>query len=361
MLIKTLRAFLVVQFAAFAMFSFVVYRMRMSEDESWKNQRVVSPILIRRASLRATKQPITSAFTTNYSFSTAKINHFNLAKELWTSVGFMGQLGNQMFQLASAYGIAKARGSKMCTMGFAGTQLDESVQLTQSIEECTNYNYRTVYEAGFGTYDPALVSQRGNITLYQYLQSYKYFDVVPFQLKPMAWAERWVEQHGVSVGIHVRRGDYAAQRQNGGRPPPALYFEYCLHLLRQRHGPLRAVVVSDDPDWVQAQPVFAAAILHRGTPAEDMALLAACSHVIASIGTFGWWAMRLKARPGECFYYADPWDYAVVPERRDAFRAADHFLPGWTGVGDAELAGFSPSVTVSVLGGGTPRPAEAGR
>ena len=41
----------------------------------------------------------------------------------------MGQLGNQMFQLASAYGIAKARGSKVCTMGFAGTQLAESVEL----------------------------------------------------------------------------------------------------------------------------------------------------------------------------------------------------------------------------------------
>ena len=88
-----------------------------------------------------------------------------------------------------------------------------------------------------------------------------------------------------------------------------------------------------------------------------MALLAACPHVIASIGTFGWWAMRLKRRPGECFYYADPWDYDAVPQHREAFRAADYFLPGWTGVGDAELAAFGPLV----LEWGTPAPAGADR
>jgi galactoside 2-L-fucosyltransferase 1/2 len=212
------------------------------------------------------------------------------------------------------------------------------VELKKDITQCNDARHRDVHEAGFAKYDPTLASQDGNITLYQYLQSYKYFNELPFQLKPREWAERWVEQHNVSVGIHVRRGDFASHRGTGGRLPPTRYFEYCLNLLRQRYGSLRVVVVSDDPGWVKAQPAFATAILHRGTAAEDMALLAACSHVISSIGTFGWWAMRLKTRPGENFYYSDPWDYSVVPERREAFQAADHFLPDWTGVGDAELA-----------------------
>jgi galactoside 2-L-fucosyltransferase 1/2 len=253
----------------------------------------------------------------------------------------MGQLGNQMFQLASAHGIAQSRGSKLCTIGFAGTSLDESVELTHPIAECATASFRPVTEAGFGVYDPSLAAEPGNITLLLYLQSYRYFHEPPFRLKPRAWAAAWVQRHGVSVGIHVRRGDYAARRANGGRPPPALYFAYCLRRLRRRHGPLRALVVSDDPDWVRDQPALAAALLHRGSPAEDMALLAACPHVIASLGTFGWWAMRLRAQPGDAFYYADPWDYDLVPERRAAFRPADHFVPAWTGVGDAELAAFA--------------------
>ena len=154
---------------------------------------------------------------------------------------------------------------------------------------------------------------------------------------------------GVTVGIHVRRGDYADNKNIGGRVAPAIYFEYCLQQLRQRHGPFKAVVVSDDPDWVRAQPVFAGATVHNGSPEEDMAILAACRHVVASIGTFGWWAMRLKSRPGECFYYSDPWDYDVVPAYRPLFTAADHFLPSWTGVGDAELAAFRASAAFSAL------------
>ena len=41
--------------------------------------------------------------------------------------------------------------------------------------------------------------------------------------------------------------------------------------------------------------------------------------------------MRLKRGAGECFHYADPWDYDVVPDRRSAFKAEDHFqLKGHT-------------------------------
>jgi galactoside 2-L-fucosyltransferase 1/2 len=272
----------------------------------------------------------------------------NLEENTWTAVRFIGQLGNQMFELASAYGIAKARRSRLCVLDYAHSFLQSSVILIQNISQCPDIQLIDLYESGFGKYDDRLLSAHGNITVQMFLQSYKYFTEVPFQLRPRAWAEGWVHDHGVSVGIHVRRGDYASRRQNGGRPPPPVYFEYCLHLIRRRHGAFRAVVVSDDPDWVAAQPVFSGALIRRGgSPAEDMAVLAACRHVVASIGTFGWWGMRLKRGAGECFHYADPWDYDVVPDRRSAFKAEDHFLPAWTAVGDAELAAFQRQRNVS--------------
>ena len=268
---------------------------------------------------------------------------------IWTAIGFLGQLGNQMFQLASAYGIAKSRGSRLCLFRYVHSDLYSSVDLNADISDCPDLYFPQKFEDGFGAFDATFMSERGNLRVHDFLQSYKYFDNVPFVLKTKAWAESWVEEHGVTVGIHVRRGDYVSRKDNGGRPPPPLYYEYCLHLVRQRHGPFKAVVVSDDPDWVRAQPVFAGATVHVGSPAEDMAILAACRHVVASIGTFGWWAMRLKGRPGECFYYSDPWDYDVVPDRRKTFKAADHFLPSWTGVGDAELAAFRASAAYAAL------------
>jgi len=270
-----------------------------------------------------------------------------LTPVIWTAVSLDQWLGNQLFQFASAYGIARSRGSRLCVNSLAGSQFSDSVELTDTISECPSADFRPAYEAGFAKYDPTLATERGNITVGSYLQSYKYFDEVPFQLKPRAWAKRWVEEHGVSIGIHVRRGDYK-EAGTGGRLPPALYFEYCLRQLRQRHGPLRVVVVSDDIEWVQAQPVFADAILHTGgSAAEEMAVLAACPHVISSVGALGWWAMRLKTRHGESFYYADPWDYEIVPHIEKRFRAEDYFLPEWTGVGDVELASLQPAAAAA--------------
>ncbi len=263
------------------------------------------------------KESIIGVNTRINSAGDTKSGNFN--PEIWTTVNFDQWLGNQLFQVASAYGIARSRGSRLCVQNFSGFQFSDSVELTRTIPECPTPDFRPVYEAGFGKYDPTLAAEKGNITVGSYLQSYKYFDEVPFQLKPKEWARRWVEEHGVSVGIHVRRGDYK-DVSTGGRLPPALYFEFCLQQLRQRHGPLRVVVVSDDIEWVQSQPVFADAIVHTGGSAAE-----------------------------ECFYYSDPWDYKIIPHVKERFRAEDYFLPEWTGVGDAELASFQPSPAEDIV------------
>ena len=59
--------------------------------------------------------------------------------------------------------------------------------------------------------------------------------------------------------------------------------------------------------------------------------------------------MRLETRPGECFYYADPWDYKIAPYYKERFQAEDYFLPEWTGLGDAELASFKPLSLVGTV------------
>jgi len=45
----------------------------------------------------------------------------------------------------------------------------------------------------------------------------------------------------------------------------------------------------------------------NSSPEEDMAMLAACDHIILSLGTFGWWAAWLGAgaRQGTVMYYED--------------------------------------------------------
>ena len=345
MKLRDLRALIALQLGVVAFSTFWIYEFGLPEISM---PEAVSQLHGRRSYsyLREFDVYNVKNLSTKRPVATEKLQPFNATTNQpleWTGVEFIGQLGNQMFELASAYGIAQVRRSRVCVKNYAATDLPESIQLLANISECPPLHFDNVWESGFATFESTLMTARGNIMVGQFLQSYRYFDEVPFVLKPMAWAELWVKEHGVAVGIHVRRGDYVMNPYNGGRPPPALYFEYCLHVLRQRHGQLKAVVVSDDPEWVRAQPIFADAIVQHGSPAEDMAVLAACEHVVASIGTFGWWAMRLKATPGERLYYADPWNYTVVPDRQRSFTAADHFPPEWVGVGDAELESFRSS------------------
>ena len=277
-------------------------------------------------------------------------NNSNMSIEsTWTALSFTSGMANQMFELSCAYEIAKSRRSKLCLIGFNQTDLHDHVQLKFNLSDCPALDFTEARDPfGVGRFEERWLASPGSIRLRGLSRSFKYFAEVPFELKAMAWAERWVLQRGVTVGIHVRRGagDHGETPAAGSRPAPLLYYEYCLHALRQRVGAFAMVVASDDPDWAAAQPAFAGAVVRRGgAPAEDMAVLAACRHVVSGAGADGWWAMRLAARPGARFYYAGPGARPADRHRRRPGAAVDRlgFPPSWTGVGDRELAAFRAS------------------
>jgi galactoside 2-L-fucosyltransferase 1/2 len=189
-----------------------------------------------------------------------------------------------------------------------------------------------------------------NILAQGCLQSWRYLDPVtpiPFRLKAMDAAGEWVAARGLTAAIHVRRGDKVVGDDNNNVPPPLRYYRMAMaELQRQFPSPAaqRYVVVTDDPEWVRAQPFFIAhthALLsRREDPAFDMAVIARCRHKILSIGTFGWWGA----------FFTDPGHnrtQAVLyptPQMRDAagFGNADYFPPHWTalahdGTAEAEL------------------------
>ena len=271
----------------------------------------------------------------------------NKSAASWTAIGLHQQLGNQMFQLASACGIAKSRRSRVCVFGgLEGTLLAAAVDLTEEIPACPKLQLALKRERGFAKFDEDYIQGQGSIAVGTYLQSFKYFEELPqlpFKLKTKVWAEDWVKQNSINVGIHIRRGDFD-QPSSCRRTAPLIYFEYCLHKLRQKIGSIKAVILTNDLAWVRRHPLFANMVIHAGKPAEDMAVLAACPHIVASVGTFGWWAMFLKSSvAGARFYFADPWNLRAFPLKGTTFNASDHFLPWWTGVGDQELKLFRNS------------------
>lgn len=256
--------------------------------------------------------------------------------ESWVAVRLVQRRGNQLFQLASSYGIAKARGARWCVMNPEDSLLRNLVAMHHRPALCPSYTYfERVSERGrFEHYVPEILSAPGNIEVGDYLQSWRYFQGLPFSLLHAEWARGWVASRKVEVGIHVRRGDLLERPANTMyNVAPAEYFANAIERLRaltQRQD-LRFVVCTDDAAWVRAQPVFEGMLVTEGTtPDQDLSILAACKHIITSVGTFGWWAAYMKQdREGHVFYYDQPFK----SNHEMGHNPADHFPPTWMPIG----------------------------
>jgi hypothetical protein len=107
-----------------------------------------------------------------------------------------------------------------------------------------------------------------------------------------------------TVGVHVRRGDYLKPAFRGMLPVlPASWFESAAQIVRQRHGDVRFLVVTDEPAWARDRlrlpgPTEVASLDHPSSPLDDLVLLSRCAHHVVSNSTFGWWGARLSTAGG---------------------------------------------------------------
>ncbi|MBU3684641.1 MAG: alpha-1,2-fucosyltransferase [Phycisphaerales bacterium] len=140
------------------------------------------------------------------------------------------------------------------------------------------------------------------------------------------YAARWIRaaRERATVGMHVRRGDYAKPAYRDLFPiVPAAWYAQAAELLRARLGDVRFLVVTDDPGWVRAHLKLPGAVdvasgEHPSTGLEDLAVLAACGHHIIANSTFGWWGARLATGGGlvvapTCWLLREPPDPDLLP------------------------------------------------
>lgn len=250
----------------------------------------------------------------------------------FVAVYLTGQLGNQLFQAASSYGIALARGVDWCIPYLNGSILEKSVQFSlPPLSKCVPEGVHVADEAGdFMRFQSWMLHEHPgeSMLVRTYLQSFLYFANVsrlPFELREQVRANEWTRKNDITAGIHVRRTDML---HNLGNDPTIEYFKKALALMRDAVGPIHTknvVVCTDDPAWVHAHTeVFGGMNVRANTDYyEDMAVLASCQHLILSIGTFGWWAAYLRASPGHTFYFAEPL-------RRPSPSYVEHFPASWT-------------------------------
>ncbi|KAK3879764.1 hypothetical protein Pcinc_015695 [Petrolisthes cinctipes] len=102
------------------------------------------------------------------------------------------------------------------------------------------------------------------------------------------------------IGVHIRRGDYVnfmEKFHHCSVPNPSYYHAALDHYRHTLHTapPLVFVVCSDDLTHARLHLANHTDVVFSDLtePEEDLALLAACSHSVMTVGSFGFWASYL--------------------------------------------------------------------
>lgn len=238
----------------------------------------------------------------------------------YKKIGHFGRLGNQLFQFASTYGIARRLGhevgfpieniTKPVTERFAdGKVLDVVFDVPKvfnipnecllNLEEVEMQN--KVCERFFH-FDEELFLTPDNSEIIGYLQSEKYFKhveqevrgLLTFRSEILEKAEALFPRvNGSTVSIHIRRGDYVNQQQFH----PTCTAEYYLAAASQftEDSPY-FIIFSDDIEYCKDLFAENENILYINNidPYVDLCLMSMCDHNIIANSSFSWWGAWLN-------------------------------------------------------------------
>jgi hypothetical protein len=221
-------------------------------------------------------------------------------------------LGNQMFQVAAAYGLARKHRDR-CAFNLEATYpllqgnppAKYKDTLFRHLPRLDGPPPDSIYhEKGFAYREiPCLARQDMGIS--GFFQSEKYFahcvseviHLFAFDAGRTNEINDYLSKiRGVKVGVHVRRGDY---RLNPHIHPMCSsgYYRTAMDLFE---GDVSFIITSDDIPWCKNHlrgsrchfPEFQDEL-------DDMLVLASCDHNIIANSSFSWWAAFLNRNRGK--------------------------------------------------------------
>jgi hypothetical protein len=265
----------------------------------------------------------------------------------------VGGLGNQLFQYALGYALAKKNNdvAKLDLESYAAYRLHKysldafNVSLQKATtQEIDELKYPTQKNGPLGfvlrrrkkyfgknyvaekqqDFDPAILSLTGDMYLQGYWQSEKYFahcaeDIRhEFTVKhqPQGENKEVADIIGANnaVAIHIRHGDYlknpAAKAYHGVLP--LKYYQRAIDVIRQKTQEPSFFVFSDDIPWAKEHlsnigDVYFVDHNDAAHNYEDIRLMAMCQHQIIANSTFSWWGAWLNENPNKIVISPKQW------------------------------------------------------
>lgn len=263
------------------------------------------------------------------------------------TVHLMGGLGNQLFQIATAYAYAKDNGLELALPSNWSDRPDRPTVWSTYLDisqwnniigsdQYTRAPWQIISERGF-EYSPIPPPSNhiGLFKLFGYFQSSLYFSKymnelrVILQPSPLLLVES--ERNLKDVGVlkteqwivaHVRRGDYVNCGDYHLVCTPE-YYRGARALIEERTGLNKVCWITDDFYWVQTHLYVYGDVILSGDASVDFTNLTQFPHMILSNSTYSWWASYLNPRnykhriiccPNRWFGPSGPQKYETVYE-----------------------------------------------
>ncbi len=240
----------------------------------------------------------------------------------FNALGYLGRLGNQMFQYAALKGIARSRNYNYCIPPALAEKDWDSVEeyyqamnsggvghlllqpFTMKNNSQLNFQYidkgRTVIQESGFDFDKSLLEECPDwVDLRGFFQSEKWFIHIEDEIREdFTFKDEILEPCKDMIGdisnpvsLHIRRKDYLT---NSNHCTVGLnYYASALELVGKNSNVL---VFSDEPDWCKEQELFKDdrfMIAEGNSGYVDMCLMSLCSDHIIANSSFSWWGAWL--------------------------------------------------------------------
>ena len=249
-----------------------------------------------------------------------------------------GGVGNQMFQIATAYTLA-LKNNDECAFDMDRRKTYGGV-VYQGREASLYFNslYKKVRQLPDGwkpehkyselkdfVYSP--IPYKKNLLLYGYFQSEKYFEGHGQEIVKLfvddellsGIRKKYEDMLPDSIAVHVRRGDFAKFH-----PVHVLlgmdYYTEALNYIQRRRDVNKILVFSDSMSWCRDNFKNDNFVFIEGTEDwEDMYLMSLCTHNIIANSSFSWWGAYFNSNkdgiviaPHAWMNLGDSYDYKDV-------------------------------------------------
>lgn len=224
----------------------------------------------------------------------------------FSKLGKHGNLGNQLWQIASTIGIARKHGVQAVFPHWA-----PSANFKNKIPQQKSVKYDMQVDEPHYHYADMVLDVGKDVDLLGWLQSEKYFnpdDVAPyFEFTDKVIDRCMILDEQAFAGkvpvcaISIRRGDYIGNPNY--YPLDMLYYAGAAMKVKEKVGDVNFLIFSDDLDWcmenvIKYDPFRDGKIFFTKTKTaiDQLACMSLCDHFVIANSSFSWWGAWLGER-----------------------------------------------------------------